>query len=185
MYNAKVTLVRTLLVFDADTKIENGTNQTAWMMALKQMQDTGLMDSISIGVSLKENRRAVLYSLYAIGAYGCLDLPPLDVKGKLSFSARLVCISEKMDVNITKMYLSNLSMTFIGKEMDFSGIEKLPLQKRTRSLFDDVLDTKLKRPKRSGRKTERARMLCLDGGGIKGLVLTRYVLYFFEVRLIK
>ena len=69
--------------------------------------------------------------------------------------------------------------------MDFSGIEKLPLQKRTRSLFDDVLDTKLKRPKRSGRKTERARMLCLDGGGIKGLVLTRYVLYFFEVTLIK
>ena len=95
VYNAKVTLVRTLLVFDADTKIENGTNQTAWMMALKQMQDTGLMDSISIGVSLKENRRAVLYSLYAIGAYGCSDLPPLDVKGKLSFSARLVCMSEK------------------------------------------------------------------------------------------
>ena len=98
VYNAKVTIVRTLLVFDADTKIGNGTNQTAWMMALKQMQDTGLMDSISIGVSLKENRRAVLYSLYAIGAYGCLDLPPLDVKGKLTFSARLLCISEKRQV---------------------------------------------------------------------------------------
>ena len=53
------------------------------MLALKQMQETGLMDSISIGVSLKENRRAVLYSLYAIGAHGCIDLPPLDVKGKL------------------------------------------------------------------------------------------------------
>ena len=59
--------------------------------------------------------------------------------------------------------------------MDFSGIEKPALQKRSRSLFDDVLDNKLKRPKRSGRKNERARVLCLDGGGIKGLVLTRYV----------
>ena len=68
-------------MFEADTKIENGSKQTAWMMALKQMQETGLMDSISIGVSLKENRRAVLYSLYAIGARGCLELPPLDVKG--------------------------------------------------------------------------------------------------------
>ena len=78
-----------------------------------------------------------------------------------------------MDENITKMHPLNIQFYFTGKEMDFSGIEKLPLQKRTRSLFDDVLDTKLKRPKRSGRKTERARMLCLDGGGIKGLVLTR------------
>ena len=61
-----------------------------------------------------------------------------------------------------------------GKDIDFTGIEKPALQKRTRSLFDDVLDNKLKRPKRSGRNTERARVLCLDGGGIKGLVLTRY-----------
>ena len=78
-----MTFVRLLLVFEADTKIENGSKQTAWMLAMKQMQETGLMDSISIGVSLKENRRAVLYSLYAIGAHGCIDLPPLDVKGKL------------------------------------------------------------------------------------------------------
>ena len=105
MYNAKVTLVRTLLVFDADTKIENGTNQTAWMMALKQMQDTGLMDSISIGVSLKENRRAVLYSLYAIGAHGCLDLPPLDVKGKLSFSIRQACMSKNYIIGMPPLNL--------------------------------------------------------------------------------
>ena len=62
----------------------------------------------------------------------------------------------------------------VGKEMDFTGIEKPALQKRSRSLFDDVLDNKLKRPKRNGRKDQRARVLCLDGGGIKGLVLTRY-----------
>ena len=78
-----MTFVGLLLVFEADTKIENGSKQTAWMLALKQMQETGLMDSISIGVSLKENRRAVLYSLYAIGAHGCIDLPPFDVNGKL------------------------------------------------------------------------------------------------------
>ena len=92
MYNAKVTIVRALLVFEADTKIENGLNQTAWMLALKQMQETGLMDSISIGVSLKENRRAVLYSLYAIGAHGCLDLPPLDVKGNSALMCMLYYI---------------------------------------------------------------------------------------------
>ena len=62
----------------------------------------------------------------------------------------------------------------VGKEMDFTGIEKPALQKRSRSLFDDVLDNKLKRPKRNGRKDQRARVLCLDGGGTKGLVLTRY-----------
>ena len=85
VYNAKVTLVRALLVFEADTEIENASNQTVWMLALKQMQETGLMDSISIGVSLKENRRAVLYSLYAIGAFGCSKMPPVDVKGTLKF----------------------------------------------------------------------------------------------------
>ena len=84
VYNAKVTLVRALLVFEADTEIENGCNQTVWMLALKQMQETGLMDSISIGVSLKENRRAVLYSLYAVGASGCSKMPPIDVKGRLN-----------------------------------------------------------------------------------------------------
>ena len=82
VYNAKVTIVRALLVFESDTKIENGSNQTAWMLAMKQMQESGLMDSISIGVSLKESRRAVLYSLYSVGAYGSLDMPPLDTKGK-------------------------------------------------------------------------------------------------------
>ena len=59
--------------------------------------------------------------------------------------------------------------------MDFSGVEKSPKHKRVRCLFDDVLDNKLKRPKRGGRgKGVRARILCLDGGGIRGLVLTRY-----------
>ena len=73
--------MRALLVFGADTSIENGAKQTAWMLAMKQMQDTGLMDSISIGTSLKECRRAVLFSLYSVGAYGCLEMPPLDNKG--------------------------------------------------------------------------------------------------------
>ena len=79
-----------MLVFEADTEIENGCNQTVWMLALKQMQETGLMDSISIGVSLKENRRAVLYSLYAIGASGCSKMPPVDVKGTLKFKQNLL-----------------------------------------------------------------------------------------------
>ena len=57
--------------------------------------------------------------------------------------------------------------------MDFSGIEKLPEQKRTRCLFDDILDNKVKRPKRNRTSGPRARLLCLDGGGIKGLVMTR------------
>ena len=61
--------------------------------------------------------------------------------------------------------------------MDFSGIEKSPTRKRSRCLFDDVMDNKVKRPKRDGRKGERARLLCLDGGGIRGLVLTRLVSY--------
>ena len=62
----------------------------------------------------------------------------------------------------------------VGKEMDFTGIEKPALQKRSRLLFDNFLDNKLKRPKRNGKKDQRARVLCLDGGGIRGLVLTRY-----------
>ena len=78
-----MTIVRALLVFGADTKISNGTNQTPWMLAMKQMQDSGLMDAISIsGVSLKDSRRAVVYSLYSIGAHGSLEMPPLDIKGK-------------------------------------------------------------------------------------------------------
>ena len=62
----------------------------------------------------------------------------------------------------------------VGKVMDFTGIEKPALQKRSRSLFDNFLDNKLKRPKRNGKKDQRARVLCLDGGGIRGLILTRY-----------
>ena len=77
-----MTIVRALLVFGADTKITNGINQTPWMLAMKQMQDSGLMDAISIsGVSLKESRRAIVYSLYSIGAHGSLEMPPLDIKG--------------------------------------------------------------------------------------------------------
>ena len=77
-----MTIVRALLVFGADDKISNGTNQTPWMLAMKQMQDSGLMDAISIsGVSLKESRRAIVYSLYSIGAHGSLEMPPLDIKG--------------------------------------------------------------------------------------------------------
>ena len=62
----------------------------------------------------------------------------------------------------------------VGKVMDFTGIEKPALQKRSRLLFDNFLDNKLKRPKRNGKKDQRARVLCLDGGGIRGLILTRY-----------
>ena len=58
--------------------------------------------------------------------------------------------------------------------MDFTGIEKPALQKRSRCLFDGFLDNKLKRPKRNDKKDQRARVLCLDGGGIRGLILTRY-----------
>ena len=83
MYNAFVTIVRALLVFGADTTVENNCKQTPWILAMKQMQDSGLLDAISIGVSLKDNRRAVLYSLFSVGCHGSLEMPPLDAKGVL------------------------------------------------------------------------------------------------------
>lgn len=86
----------------------------------------------------------VLYSLHAVGASGYLDFPALSKK---------------------------------GDTISFEGLEKEAAQKRSRVLFDDFLGHQIKAAagasERGGSKRGRARLLSLDGGGIKGLVLTR------------
>ena len=50
---AHVSLVRALLVFDADTSLVNNQAQTPYKLALKMMQESGLIDAIGLGVTLK------------------------------------------------------------------------------------------------------------------------------------
>jgi len=146
---AHVSLVRALLVFDADTSLVNNQAQTPYKLALKMMQESGLIDAIGLGVTLKEYRKLVVFSLYMIGAHGTDETEPLDSK---------------------------------GQPVDFSGLEKPAEQKRLRTLFDDILANKVKKRRANGRgkgkKKFRGRVLSLDGGGIKGLVLTRMLLSF-------
>ena len=55
-----------------------------------------------------------------------------------------------------------------------------PVHKRTRILFDDILANTAKRA-RKGQAKEGGRLLSRDGGGIKGLVLTRMLLSFEKI----
>ena len=50
---AHVSLVRALLVFEADTSLVNNAGQTPYKLALKMMQESGLIDAIGLGVTLK------------------------------------------------------------------------------------------------------------------------------------
>lgn len=71
-----------------------------------------------------------------------------------------------------------------GQELNFKKLSKQlsPKHRRLRSLFDEMLSNKAKKLKvksgderKSGCNGGRGRLLSLDGGGIKGLVMARWV----------
>ena len=50
------------------------------------------------------------------------------------------------------------------------------MHKRTRILFDDILANTVKKRRDGSESKSKGRLLSLDGGGIKGLILTRILL---------
>lgn len=130
-----VTLVRGLLVFEADTTLINSKEETPFQIAINKANDPELMDSLK-----SRDRKGVVHSMHAVGAFGSHDIPD--------------------KINLDKRHMKHS-----------------PVHKRTRILFDEVLANKAKRPKKGGDKKKKGgRLLSLDGGGIKGLVLTRMLL---------
>ena len=93
-----------------------------------------------------KDREGVLYALFAVGAAGAPGTSPIDKK---------------------------------GQERDFSKCKKAnsPQHRRLRCLFDEMLARKAKNAGQKGSKLKKGgRLLALDGGGIKGLVLARMLL---------
>ena len=137
------SIVRALLVFEADFAAVNEEGDTAGQIATKKMEDSGVLDQFS------KDREGVLFSLYAVGASGCGT--PTDKK---------------------------------GQEYDFKKIKQslTPRERRVRTLFDEMLAMKAKnsRAAKDG-ESGGGRMLSLDGGGIKGVVLTRMLLSLEKV----
>lgn len=68
-----VTIVRALLVFEADTSLVNNEGDSPWTLAMKKLEGSSVLD-------FTRDREAVLYSLYAIGASGCST--PTDRNGR-------------------------------------------------------------------------------------------------------
>lgn len=74
-----------------------------------------------------------------------------------------------------------------GKEMDFSKLRQASFStqyRRVRCLFDEMLAKKARKVKVQGQDKqdhEQARLLSLDGGGIKGLAICRMLMSMEDV----
>jgi len=65
-------------------------------------------------------------------------------------------------------------VTQLEEKIDFSDLEESDDYKRVRTLFSDFLNAQCREPKKI--KGNRGRLLSLDAGGVKGVVLTRMLL---------
>ena len=61
------TIVKALLVFDADFAATNDKKETAFQVALDKVSDSSLMDF--------KDRKGIVFAMFAIGANGSVELP--------------------------------------------------------------------------------------------------------------
>ena len=66
--SACVSMVKALLVFEADTAARNEDGETAWQLAKRKWDASGVMD-------VMKDREGVLFAMHAVGAEG-VDTEP-------------------------------------------------------------------------------------------------------------
>ena len=129
--SACVSMVKALLVFEADTAATNEEGLTPWQLAKKKWDSSGVMD-------VMKDREGVLFAMHAVGAEG-VDKDP----GALSPPQIMTSVPDRYLFPVT------LVLDKSGEELSFKKYRAALVvhQKRVRTLFDDVLANKAKRIK--------------------------------------
>lgn len=135
---------QTLIVFDADINAKNYSNQSVRHVAAQSCTT--------------ESNEAILYLITALGAKRC---PPTLNTGKTTTGgAKEVCES---GCSATGEFEGNISMMLFGVHEKYDRLFK-------DFLFGDILREKQSRSSEQMAKEKGVNMLCLDGGGVKGLI---------------
>lgn len=135
---------QTLIVFDADINAKNYSNQSVRHVAAQ--------------FCTTECNEAILYLISALGAKRC---PPALSTGKTtSAGGKEVCES---GCSSAGDFEGNISEKLYGVEQKYDRLFK-------DFLFSDILREKESRSGEQMAKEKGVNMLCLDGGGVKGLI---------------
>lgn len=186
-----VSMVQCLVVFGCDVNITNTRDQTARHMVGND--NTGC-DEVGM----------VLYILDSVGAKRCLescgDCPPGcnfndDYSGIPPYHSETTDKREKINQLLTSTMQMNLSIDKIVQlPKDQQKLVDTTNEKKISLIMDELLgmfatklhengtirDEKISSPAPI-RTPHKGRLLCLDGGGIRGLVLTQMLLEIVEI----
>ncbi|CAG0900955.1 unnamed protein product [Darwinula stevensoni] len=165
--NPNIPIIQALVVFGSDLKAVNEAGQLPRHL-------------LATGGTVNQERKKALYVLHAVGAPRC---PPIQTECTDSCSA---AGQYNGDWKFPGMSLSPVEDPSQGQpdQKDQAGSDHA-LCERQRDAFDKALDgiflERRKEKNASEKNGKPVRVLCLDGGGIKGLMLCQVLIFIEEM----